>query len=74
MRWPRTLEQCAAAAAEFSLFSSKVGSNIMKYCVGALDGTLVPMWCKDMFQKLYYCRKGTWALHKWRRASTDFDN
>ena len=59
-RWPRTPQKCAEMAGAFTLSHSHIsgGKNVIRGCIGALDGTLVPIWCKDFLQKLYYCRKG----------------
>jgi len=59
-RWPTTPEMCADYAAGMAARSDY--ARPMKYCIGALDGTLIPIWVKDFLQKLYYCRKGFYAL------------
>ena len=59
-RWPTTAEMCADYAAGMAARSDY--ARPMKYCIGALDGTLIPIWVKDFLQKLYYCRKGFYAL------------
>lgn len=63
-RWPRTPEQCAVMSAAFATTHAAVsgGVHVLRGCIGALDGTLVPIWISDYMQKLYYCRKGPYAL------------
>jgi hypothetical protein len=54
-RWPRTAAQCAAAAAKMSARVSRFG---FPNCIGALDGTLIPVLCPRDMVDVLYTRKG----------------
>lgn len=60
-RWPRTAEQCAALAA--GMRARVAEPHSMEGCIGALDGTLVPIWVKRGFEEHYFCRKQFCALN-----------
>ena len=60
-RWPTTADECVQYAAAMS---ARTGDplRMLKNCIGALDGTLIPIWCKESMQRLYQCRKGFHAI------------
>jgi hypothetical protein len=66
--WPKDEEACAQLAAEFKKLAG------MANCVGALDGTLVPIWRPGHAIDDYWCRKQFHALNfqvvsdAWRRV------
>ena len=44
-RWPTTPEMCASYAAAMAT-RTRDPDRPMQGCIGALDGTLIPIWCK----------------------------
>jgi hypothetical protein len=60
-RWPTTVEKCAEYAVAMG---ARTGDPLrfMRNCIGALDGTLIPIWCREAMQRLYQCRKGFHAV------------
>lgn len=60
-RWPTTLAKCVEYAVAMG---ARTGDpmRFMQNCIGALDGTLIPMWCREAMQRLYQCRKGFHAI------------
>lgn len=60
-RWPTTLDMCMQYAAAMAARTSDP-LRLLKNCIGALDGTLIPIWCKESLQRLYQCRKGFHAV------------
>jgi DDE superfamily endonuclease len=63
-RWPDTPQKCAAAAAAMQArYSHDDSRHQMKGCVGALDGTLIVIWCPNRFQEIFYGRKGFYGIN-----------
>lgn len=60
-RWPTTAGECAQYSAAMTARTSDP-LRMLKNCIGALDGTLIPVWCKESMQRLYHCRKGFHAV------------
>jgi hypothetical protein len=60
-RWPTTAGECAQYSAAMAARTSDP-LRMLKNCIGALDGTLIPIWCKESMQRLYQCRKGFHAI------------
>lgn len=55
--WPRTAEACRRLADEFKQLAGIDG------CVGALDGTLLPIWRPSWAIDEYFCRKQFHAMN-----------
>lgn len=60
-RWPTTPAACEAYAAGMALRTGDP-ARPLNFCIGALDGTFIPIFCPDWLQNLYFCRKGFYAL------------
>jgi hypothetical protein len=60
-RWPTTMAECVQYAAAMAVRTGDP-QRLLKNCIGALDGTLIPIWCKESLQRLYQCRKGFHAV------------
>ena len=39
------------------------GQKTMKHCIGAMDGTHIPIWCIDGQQEVFRCRKGFYSIN-----------
>lgn len=64
-RFPKTVPECAAAAAvmQARYVDDSAAQRAMRHCIGALDGTLIPIWCPSGFNDAFYCRKGFYAVN-----------
>ena len=60
-RWPRTPERCAQLAAGMRMRVAR--PHGMPSCIGALDGTLVPIWCPHGLNQMFFCRKQFYAMN-----------
>jgi len=63
-RWPSTPAACAAAAAAMQArYVHDNPRHQMRRCVGALDGTLIIIWCPSGFNDVYFGRKGFYGIN-----------